>query len=480
MTAAELRDAERLIDVLRPRLETRRTRRTSSTRTAASWRRGRCSGATWRPAATSSTGSGGAAVRRPRTIVVLCDVSGSMERHARLLLRFVQALRRARACAPRRSSSGRASPGSPGSLRGRDPRPGDPPGRETVTDWSGGTRIGESLRTFNLRWARRVLRSSSGVVIVVSDGWDRGDPALVGARDGPPPAELPPPDLAEPAAPAPTATSRSPAGMAAAYPFDRRLPADPRPGLARAARRACCPTAPTRREAARRARGFGGDGRPLGGPGAARRERPARGRAELRPPSRSTAATARRRAAAARRLTTGEPSRRGPAYPVAMEAAPMKELLGTSSAAGGPTGSTLGPRGRRPDVRLRAASGGRDPGRRRRDGRLAGSVSGGCVEGAAFEEIERARRDGVEPGDPLRDQRRAGLGRGARLRRHDRRPRRARASGPRSSRPAADTVAAGRWSSRCPPTRPARPSGRTSPGPGRRRRRRSSSPRTGR
>jgi hypothetical protein len=52
---------------------------------------------------------------------------------------------------------------------------------ETVTDWSGGTRIGESLRTFNLSWARRVLRSS-GVVIVVSDGWDRGDPSLVGVE----------------------------------------------------------------------------------------------------------------------------------------------------------------------------------------------------------------------------------------------------------------------------------------------------------
>jgi uncharacterized protein with von Willebrand factor type A (vWA) domain len=47
-----------------------------------------------------------------------------------------------------------------------------------VNDWSGGTRIGESLRQFNQLWASRVLRSS-GVVIIVSDGWDRGDPALV-------------------------------------------------------------------------------------------------------------------------------------------------------------------------------------------------------------------------------------------------------------------------------------------------------------
>jgi uncharacterized protein with von Willebrand factor type A (vWA) domain len=52
---------------------------------------------------------------------------------------------------------------------------------EAVNDWAGGTRIGESFRTFNQTWARRSLRSS-GVVIVVSDGWDRGDPALVASE----------------------------------------------------------------------------------------------------------------------------------------------------------------------------------------------------------------------------------------------------------------------------------------------------------
>jgi uncharacterized protein with von Willebrand factor type A (vWA) domain len=52
---------------------------------------------------------------------------------------------------------------------------------EAVQDWAGGTRIGASFREFNLRWARRTLRTS-GVVIVVSDGWDRGDPALVASE----------------------------------------------------------------------------------------------------------------------------------------------------------------------------------------------------------------------------------------------------------------------------------------------------------
>jgi uncharacterized protein with von Willebrand factor type A (vWA) domain len=49
----------------------------------------------------------------------------------------------------------------------------------SVEDWSGGTRIGEAIKSFNYQWARRVLRSGATVVII-SDGWDRGDPALLG------------------------------------------------------------------------------------------------------------------------------------------------------------------------------------------------------------------------------------------------------------------------------------------------------------
>jgi uncharacterized protein with von Willebrand factor type A (vWA) domain len=63
-------------------------------------------------------------------------------------------------------------------MAGRDPDVALTRVSAAVSDWSGGTRIGASLREFNQRWARRVLRSS-GVVIVVSDGWDRGDPGLV-------------------------------------------------------------------------------------------------------------------------------------------------------------------------------------------------------------------------------------------------------------------------------------------------------------
>ena len=181
MSASELRDAGRLIDLLRPRLETRLTRRyehhSHGRRLAprAMFRRNLGTGGdmvewVWRRR-----------VRRPRSIVVLCDVSGSMERHARILLRFAQALTRASGVRTESFVFGTRLTRITHELRGRDPDLAIRRVSETVTDWSGGTRIGESLRTFNLRWARRVLRSS-GVVIVVSDGWDRGDSALVGVE----------------------------------------------------------------------------------------------------------------------------------------------------------------------------------------------------------------------------------------------------------------------------------------------------------
>ena len=178
MTNAELRDAERLIDLLKPRLEARLTRRYElhphGRRLAprAMYRR--------------NLGAGGDPVAwvwrrrrvRPRSIVILCDVSGSMERHARILLRFVQALTRASGVRTESFVFGTRLTRISHELRGRDPDLAIRRVSETVSDWSGGTRIGDLLRAFNLRWARRVLRTS-GVVIVVSDGWDRGDPELV-------------------------------------------------------------------------------------------------------------------------------------------------------------------------------------------------------------------------------------------------------------------------------------------------------------
>jgi len=181
MTAAELRDAERLVDLLTPRLERRRTRRYELHHHGrllaprAMFRRNLATGGqlvdwVWRRH-----------IRRPRPLVVLCDISGSMERHSRLLLRFIQALGASSAVRTESFVFGTRLTRVTRLLRDRDRDRALARVADTVTDWAGGTRIGESFREFNLRWARRSLRSS-GVVIVVSDGWDRGDPALVASE----------------------------------------------------------------------------------------------------------------------------------------------------------------------------------------------------------------------------------------------------------------------------------------------------------
>lgn len=181
MTAAELRDAERLVDLLVPRLELRRTRRYElhhhgrMLAPRVMFRRNLATGGdftewVWRRP-----------TRRPRPIVVLCDISGSMERHSRLLLRFVQALSAVSTVRTESFVFGTRLTRVTRHLRDRDRDRALANVADAVQDWAGGTRIGASFREFNLLWARRTLRTS-GVVIVVSDGWDRGDPALVASE----------------------------------------------------------------------------------------------------------------------------------------------------------------------------------------------------------------------------------------------------------------------------------------------------------
>ncbi len=181
MTPAELRDAERLVDRLIPQLEQRRTRRyelhSHGRRLAprAMFRRNLGTGGqlmswVWRRP-----------IREPRSIVVIADISGSMERHSRLLLRFVQALSSASEVRVESFVFGTRLTRVTRLLKDRDRDRALARVAEAVNDWAGGTRIGESFRTFNQHWARRTLRTS-GVVIVISDGWDRGDPALVAAE----------------------------------------------------------------------------------------------------------------------------------------------------------------------------------------------------------------------------------------------------------------------------------------------------------
>jgi uncharacterized protein with von Willebrand factor type A (vWA) domain len=130
-------------------------------------------------------GTGGEALRwrwlrrtlRPRPIVLVCDISGSMERYSRFMLRFAHALRRTGAPVEvfvfgtrlTRITRQLAARSADAALRRVADR---------VVDWNGGTRIGESLRELNQRWVRRTVRSGA-LVLLVSDGWERGDPALL-------------------------------------------------------------------------------------------------------------------------------------------------------------------------------------------------------------------------------------------------------------------------------------------------------------
>ena len=114
---------------------------------------------------------------RPRPIVLLCDVSGSMELYSRTLLHFAHSMSRSTrrveaflfATRLTRVTMELRSPAPDAALAAVS---------RAVRDWSGGTRIGEALRTFHQRWRRRVLPSGA-VVILISDGWDRGNPELL-------------------------------------------------------------------------------------------------------------------------------------------------------------------------------------------------------------------------------------------------------------------------------------------------------------
>lgn len=110
----------------------------------------------------------------PRPLVVLCDISGSMDRYTRMLLHFLHTLARGSfAHLEAFVFSTRLTRITP-LLRHRDADTAIQMVRPAVEDWGGGTRIGEAIATFNRRWARRVL-GRGAVVLIISDGWDRGD-----------------------------------------------------------------------------------------------------------------------------------------------------------------------------------------------------------------------------------------------------------------------------------------------------------------
>ncbi len=120
---------------------------------------------------------------RPRRVVLLVDVSGSMSKYADALLRLAH---RFVVTAGGRGGVEAFTLGTrlthvTRALRIRDPERALIAAGETVPDWAGGTRLGENLKAFLDRWGQRGL-ARGAVVVVFSDGWERGDPTLLASQ----------------------------------------------------------------------------------------------------------------------------------------------------------------------------------------------------------------------------------------------------------------------------------------------------------
>ena len=115
---------------------------------------------------------------RPRPLVVLADISGSMERYTSLLLYFVVGLARSQEQPVEAFLFGTRLTRVTREVHRRGSEDVLREISRAVPDWSGGTRIGQALKTFNYDWARRVL-GRRAVVLLISDGWDRGEIGLL-------------------------------------------------------------------------------------------------------------------------------------------------------------------------------------------------------------------------------------------------------------------------------------------------------------
>jgi uncharacterized protein with von Willebrand factor type A (vWA) domain len=180
LSAAERAHLRELLAVLRPELPVRRSLRQRAAR------RGRLD-----PARTlrGMLAGGGEPVRlayrhravRPRRLVLLIDVSGSMSPYADALLRFAHVVVRRAPGNVEVFTLGTRLTRVSRQLRQRDPEHAMLAAGAAVADFAGGTRLGETLRVFLDRWGQRGL-ARQAVVTVFSDGWERGDPSLLGEQ----------------------------------------------------------------------------------------------------------------------------------------------------------------------------------------------------------------------------------------------------------------------------------------------------------
>jgi uncharacterized protein with von Willebrand factor type A (vWA) domain len=177
LSAAEKQRMARLLATLAPRAPLRRTARHRA------WRRGRVDAA--RTLRTSLRRMGEPAqiawrrrATRPRRVVLLIDVSGSMSGYADTLLRLAHRITHGVPGSVETFTVGTRLTHLTRALQLRDSERALVAAGDTVPDWSGGTRLGETLKAFLERWGRRGM-ARGAVVVVFSDGWERGDVSLL-------------------------------------------------------------------------------------------------------------------------------------------------------------------------------------------------------------------------------------------------------------------------------------------------------------
>ncbi|MCL1598519.1 MAG: VWA domain-containing protein [Actinomycetia bacterium] len=115
---------------------------------------------------------------RQRPLLVIADVSGSMERYSEMLLHFIHGAQFRFRTVESFVFSTRLTRITR-QLRRRDPTEALADVARAVPDWSGGTRIGDAIGTFNRRWSRRI-GGAGPIALIISDGWDTGDPEHLG------------------------------------------------------------------------------------------------------------------------------------------------------------------------------------------------------------------------------------------------------------------------------------------------------------
>ena len=119
--------------------------------------------------------------RRPRRVVLLIDVSGSMSLYSDALLRFAHVIVRRQPAATEVFTVGTRLSRVTRALRQTDPDAALRAAADVIPDFSGGTRLGEVLQAFTDRWGQRGT-ARGAVVVIFSDGWERGSPDLLAAQ----------------------------------------------------------------------------------------------------------------------------------------------------------------------------------------------------------------------------------------------------------------------------------------------------------